>query len=307
ELEPALARRAEPIADLTSTALISSPKESAEPPPAAQTLAPVPLPPAELPAPVAVEVKGDAKLDAKPESKPESKLESKVASAPAARAALVIAESDESGSAEDVHDEFFSAGEAGSYAGGPISALPGALEDHNEHDFDDLSGESRRVMQRTPEQEARRERNIKVVSGLVGVGLAIACVALWRSHRADESAAEFVPPAAPQISNEVVRPLEPAVTALIPAPPAPRTEPAEPARKVEPTPRPVPPAPAPPPPAARPAAPAAPAAPAPRLEAEAKTKPAKPASGPPPAAVPAAPAVETRPAPTKPPTAAFPL
>ncbi len=159
----------------------------------------------------------------KPEAEPES----------AAPAATALGAHADGGSVEAVHDEFFSAGEAGSYLGGPISALPGALDGAHDHDFDDLSGQGHRVMRRTPEQEARRERNIKVVSGLVGVGLAIACVALWRSHRAEQSAVEFAPPAPLQISNEVARPLEPAVTSMIPR--ATRLEPRRPSLRESPS------------------------------------------------------------------------
>ena len=284
----------------------SSPVEPAEPPPVTSAPAAVssPLSPVAPAARVAAVLKS--------EQKPEPTQPLAVATA-----APAPSTNRESGSVEDVHDEFFSAGEAGSYAGGPISALPGALDDAHDQDFDELSGESGRVIRRTPEQEARRERNIKVVSGLVGVGLAIACVALWRSHRAEQSAAELPPSATPQISSELaqprVDPLEPAVTALIPAPPAPKSQP-EPARVPPPAAAPPaavvrpaqPPAARPTPPAARPTPAAAPAAATPRVELDPKPRPAKPATSPRPDTA-AGPAVETRPAPSKPPTAAFPL
>ncbi len=100
-------------------------------------------------------------------------------------------------SAEDVHDEFFSAGETGSYHVASHAA-------EEQHGFDDLGADSgRRVVERTPEQEARRERNIKIVSALVGVGLAMACVALWRSHRAGQSSTEvFAPNPSAQVNAE---------------------------------------------------------------------------------------------------------
>ena len=208
ESELASTLRAEPAAvDLTATALLGSPAES-KPQPRELAHAAAPPPPAAALAPAA----------ASPQPEPAAEH------TPAAALASASATAAEGSSVEDVHDEFFSAGEAGSYVGGPISELPGALDEAPDQDFDELSVQGRRVIRRTPEQEARRERNIKMVSGLVGVGLAIACVALWRSHRAGSSP-ELAPPA-PQISNEVASPrsapLEPAVTALIPAPPADR-------------------------------------------------------------------------------------
>jgi len=300
ESELASTLRAEPaVVDLTATALLGSPAES-EPEPR-EPAAAAPLPPVAAVAPAA----------ASPQPEPAAKH------APAAALASASATAAEGSSVEDVHDEFFSAGEAGSYAGGPISELPGALGEAPDQDFDELSVQGRRVIRRTPEQEARRERNIKMVSGLVGVGLAIACVALWRSHRAGSSP-ELVP-AAPQISNEVASPrsapLEPAVTALIPAPP-PTAEavPPQPARApAPPTPAPAPPpaaaVPAPAVPAARPVAapptPTPPSTPAARTEVEPKPRATKPAPAPAPAPRPAAP--EPRPAQSKPPTAAFPL
>jgi len=233
-----------------------------------------------------------------------------VASKPQAEPEAFLASADES-LVEDVHDQFFSAGEAGSYVGGPISELPDAI-DHHERGFDELSGDERRVIRRTPEQEARRERNIKVVSGLVGVGLAIACVALWRTHRAQQSATDQLAVPAPlQISNEVTspagsRPLEPAVTALVPSPPAPEAvapvappppieaspTPAAPPAAIAPTPAVARPTPQPPPAAERPA------------EQDPKAKPAKPSAPARPAGTPAPEAPAT---PSKPPTAAFPL
>ena len=314
EREPAVARRAEQAgADSPSTVITSSPAESVVPAPVTQALT-ASAPQTEPAVPV---------LPAsEPEQAPEAKPQLVRAAVPAG---LAVGASTDSGLVEDVHDEFFSAGEAGSYAGGPISALPGSLDDHHDNDFDDLSGQGRRVIRRTPEQEARRERNIKMVSGLVGVGLAIACVALWRSHRVGQSAAELAPPA-PQISNEVARPatspLEPAVTALVPARPAAEVVTAKPAKAPEPTKTPEPAkvaspagvAPAAPPPGkdagvrstleyksglARPAQPSAPPA-------SDSPKPTKPAPAAHPSGTPA-PAAESYPAPSKPPTAAFPL
>jgi len=307
ERESTAARAERPSADFTSTAIISSPPEIEEPSPvtqaAARTLSP-PGPPADLPAVAAPVSKPEAVPAPRPE--PQSTPEP---SAAVALAASPSADPDHS-SVEEAHDEFFSAGEAGSYVGGPISALPDAHDEAHDHDFDDLSGHPRRVIRRTPEQEARRERNIKVVSGLVGVGLAIACVALWRSHRA----AEFVPPAPTPITGDLARPAEnprePAVTALIPAPPAPEATP-EPAKTPEPAAKAPEPTKAAPPTAAAPAARPTPTPPpAPPAELEPKSRPGKPAAATRPGTTPTptpTPAPEPRPATTKPPTAAFPL
>jgi len=244
----------------------------------------------------------------KPQTEPPALVP--VASKPQTEPEAFSASADES-LVEDVHDQFFSAGEAGSYVGGPISELPDAI-DHHERGFDELSGDERRVIRRTPEQEARRERNIKVVSGLVGVGLAIACVALWRTHRAQQSATDQLAVPAPlQISNEVThptasRPLEPAVTALVPSPPAPEANsPVTPPRPIEPSPSAAAPpaAIAPTPPVARSTPVPPPAAERP-AEQEPKAKPAKPAA---PARPAGTPVPEAPAPPSKPPTAAFPL
>ncbi|HET7542334.1 MAG TPA: response regulator [Polyangiaceae bacterium] len=266
-------------ADLTAT-IVSAQDELEQPLPLTQVLASAPQTRA------AVE---PAAASAKAEAQP----------APAAPA-----------EAEDTHDAFFSAGEAGSYAGGPVSAAQGTAEEPSEHDFDDLSGPGPRALRRTPEQEARRERNIKMVSGMVGVGLAIACVALWRAHRAEQAPIEAAPPAPAQISTEgahpAANPLEPAVTTLIPAPPAPKEPEAvktpEPAKAPEPKPAPPPAAANPTPPAPTPKAtpnPTPALAPAsPPADLKPKPKPTKPEAHP----------ADSRPTtPGKPPTAAFPL
>ncbi|MEO6601052.1 MAG: response regulator [Polyangiaceae bacterium] len=209
------------------------------------------------------------------------------------------------GSAEAVHDEFFSAGETGSY-----HAASHASDEHQ--GFDEFGTEGvRRVVERTPEQEARRERNIKIVSALVGVGLAMACVALWRSHR-QPSADEFAPGNAAQVNAEAAPAVTPpAVNEIIPAPPAPPAPPAEPTVVEPAVPSATPPAAVPAKPAELPRAPAAvirPAAPSADLPVEVAPKP-KPVKSP--AATASAPVTPATgsPAPpsTTPPTAAFPL
>ncbi len=133
-------------------------------------------------------------------------------------------ESDVAAFVDDAHDEFFSAGE---------SATAHDLQEHEAHSFDHEE-ESRQVVRRTPEQEARRERFIKYVSLVIGLGLAIPSVALWKSHRqatnpdlepsaapvrvAPEPSAVVAEPAASMLppSEATAPPAE-----VIPAPPAP--------------------------------------------------------------------------------------
>ena len=306
-----------PSADFATTAISGSPpatQDSPVAPLATITLPAAPLATTTLPAATPAFPAVAAAASAASVPKPELQV---VVDAPLAVGSGPESDSHgETTEVEDVHDEFFSAGESGSYEGGPTSVLPEASDDQHDPSFDELAAHGRRSIQRTPAQEVRRERNIKVVSGLVGVGLAIACVALWRSHRAEQTAAEQLAlPTPAQISNEApapaVNPLEPAVTSIIPAPPPPEavTLPAEP----KPAPPPVPaavPAPAAPPAAVVPAVPA-PAVrptptPAPPSDLDSKPKPAKPAAAARPAVTPPA-ATEPKPTPSKPPTAAFPL
>jgi len=236
------------------------------------------------------------------------------------------------GFAEDAHDEFFSAGESGAYPGGPISTVPEAPTAYADRGFDDFAADARPLIRRSPEQEARRERNIKIVSALVGVGLAVACVALWRSQRANQAATEMptqpaqvgteapaiepsAPPAAePPAPVEVAPPAAEAPAPVEVAPPASAAEVAPNANAVPASPPPVaapPPAtPQPATPAAAPAAvaPSAPATPPRSGEAEPKTKAPPQLTPPKHAAPPPVSPAEPPPAgPKKPPTAAFPL
>ena len=344
EREPAVARRAEREgADLGSTALLGSPAAatplpvsatsatSATPPVSAEVVPHVvqdePAPTTEPLPKVAVaeealrvsEVSAPAAHASEPELTPEPEPDSDNS------AALDAAHPP--GFTEDIHDEFFSAGETGSYVGGPATIAPALVGDAHDPGFDDLHSEGpRRVLQRSPEQEARRERNIKIVSALVGVGLAMACVALWRTHRANQAASEELtvpspshftadaptPPGAPLVPA-------PAVTSLVPAPPERPVEPPPPPPPVTaaPTPaetkpavappaetKPAPSPPSEPKPAAAPPAAAKPApSPSPDLPSEVAPKPKKPAKEP----AAAAPTLEPPPAAVgKPPTAAFP-
>jgi DNA-binding response OmpR family regulator len=301
--EPAVARRSErENIDPASTSILGSPPP-AEDVPARVVVEDTPPITEPLPKIAPVEPEPSALLARAPEPEPVSAAGSELAPPETAHP-----------SAEDVHDEFFTAGETGSYH----VASP-ASEEH--HGFDDLGTDpGRRALERTPAQEARRERNIKIVSALVGVGLAMACVALWRSHRANSAPEELAPSAPAQLKAEAAPAVTPpAATApsaneIIPAPPVAGTEPTvnePPAHAALPptaaapshpaaAPAPVTPTPA---TAAKPAAPT----PAPPVEVAPKPKPSKlgAATAPP---APAKPAPDSpAPAPTKPPTAAFPL
>jgi DNA-binding response OmpR family regulator len=212
---------------------------------------------------------------------------------------------------DEAHDEFFSAGESGSYHGA-IAAGPHEALEHEPLEHEDAP----RVIRRTPEQEARRERNIKYVSLVVGLGLAIPCVALWRS-RHQAATPEADPSAVPVLvaPAQSAAPITPTAEAappgpeLIPTPAAPSAAPVVEAPPVVPPPVVTPPvaaaAPTPAVPAGVPAKPkaAAPgaASPAPAEAAPTKAKPAaehKPSAEAPPAPPPPS---------DKPPTAAFPL
>ena len=330
EREPAVARRAErAAAELSSTAIIGSPMAPSpvleEPEEAAPTTEPLPkVGSAALPAVEAASVAAPAVKASPAVPPPLVESPALVAHTPepvAAAASLHSSDSAEASGAshssemltphsveaesvadivEAEHDEFFSAGETGSYVGGSVSVAPGAVV-HDDHGFDDLHSGPARHISRTPEQEARRERNIKVVSALCGVGLAIAFVALWNSHRATEAAkTEFAVPSAALPVIAEPPPLVPPQNAAPEVPPPPGAAAPTPPGAAAPT----------PPGAAAPTpAPAKPAAtPSPNLPAEVAPKPKKPvAARPAGEPVPVAPEPAPAPAPGKPPTAAFPL
>jgi DNA-binding response OmpR family regulator len=300
EREPALARTAERLAgDPSTTMTLGSPASSKDTPP--RRSAPPPLP-----------TSGAAVVSAESSPEPESPPLEAATPAPSELDVEPAAFGDE------VHDEFFSAGETGSYAAGTVSDAAGVHgHDHDVHAFD--HEEAPRVIRRTPEQEARRERNIKWVSLLIGLGLAIPCVALWR-YRHQAVAPELEPAATPAtVAPEPRATVAEPPAEIIPAPPMPSAAPqvappaAEklPAAEKPPVEKPVP-APAAAPilpaevaPKAKPPAPVVVAAP-PAEEAAPKAKPAakaKPSAGLAPAAPPASPPASD----SKPPTAAFPL
>ena len=205
----------------------------------------------------------------------------------AAARAEIAKEVDDEGdriSDEEVHEDFFTKGDAGHYEGGP-ALLDAAADEAHEMDL-----EHAQRVSLTPEQVERRARYTRWVSGVVGFLVAVAAVAVIRSRM--------------QSSEET--PAEPPPTVVV-APPIAEPKPPEPAKTAEPPPpidldeEPVEePAPAKEPEPAKPPEPAAP----PVAE---KPKPVKP----PPAPLPPPPAPETPPAPPPestgaPPTASFP-
>jgi CheY-like chemotaxis protein len=202
------------------------------------------------------------------------------------------------GAHEALHDDFFDAGEQGIYDGGHGPPSRHELDDELEPDVP-------RLIVRTPEQEHRRNRMMRVVGVVVGVVLGVLVFAVLRGRGSSDDAkqnppttvehavtppAQVVPPPA-----AVTPPPPPEPEALAPPPPEPVAAPPVPEEK------PVVEKPA---PVARPAEPAAtprprPAAaePAPRPGAT-QPRPATPAAapGPAPAPIPAG----------KPPTVSFP-
>ncbi len=89
---------------------------------------------------------------------------------------------------EDVHEDFFSAGDEGRYEGGPAT-----LAEHEEHLAAieaEVFEQERREVVRTPEQEARRTAFVRLVVRVVGSCVAVLLVALvwahYKSQRANE-------------------------------------------------------------------------------------------------------------------------
>lgn len=259
----ALAPSAKPPAfDPAATSRLGSPA----PTPTGEEPAPItqPLPPSAEPSSAAVEAlaaresRPEPERESEPELTPEPEPDSEPEPAASAQPVAAVA-----GEAHDeTHEDFFSAGEEGAYEGGPRSVVPPertGLAAQDDASFDDLEHVSagHRGIQRTPEQEARRERNIRWVAGLVGIGLAMACVALWRSQHAapiEELHAPVQAESVPATVPTPLAPLPPAETSMVavppphevPPPPAavePRPVAVAPPSVVEPAPAPVKPAP----------------------------------------------------------------
>ncbi len=120
---------------------------------------------------------------------------------------------------EALHDDFFSAGEDGTYeATGHGAEPPFAHDELEEH-------EPRRAIVRTAEQERRRNKMMQVVGILVGVGLGIFVFAIVRKG------ASSPPAEAPSVTQPTrAETPEPPVTppspeAAVPPPPAPEVVP----------------------------------------------------------------------------------
>jgi DNA-binding response OmpR family regulator len=311
EREPTVARRAERAAEaLGSTIMLGSPPEGHEQAPLPQPLrsSPPPLPVPSQPTPL-------APISAATSTPNTPAITSRASSSFQAAAPVQSADSDVV-LGDDGHDDFFSAGESGTYEGGHVHDAPAA---QGLHTYDDLGADEdpRRVVRRTPEQEARRQRFIQYVSLVVGMGLAIACIALWRAHHQPS----LVEPRTTVEPTPLVAPAPPT-----PVPPLPTANVELNARVPPPSVVDLPPVPVDAPLPTNSAAPSppaavvpAPAAPTPVLPVEIMPRP-KPAAAAPPKqhTEPAAPAHESKPveppapppAPAgdgRPPTAAFPL
>jgi hypothetical protein len=191
--------------------------------------------------------------------------------------------------AEDLHDQFFSAGEEGAYDGGPASLIPESTE--LEHESLDTIPARR---PRTPAQERRRSNMILFVAGVIGFALAVSVFAIWRNQRTGEIEAPVtteIP--APEERTPPAGPGEP----TIPAPPAAEAPASEPDLPTMAMPEAAPPAPGPAPAGA--STPASGPASGPRPAGAAGPPPPAEASPPPPRA--------NNPVTGRPPTASFPL
>jgi DNA-binding response OmpR family regulator len=116
---------------------------------------------------------------------------------------------------EELHEQFFSAGEEGLYEGGPASLIPEASEEFEHESLDTIP--ARRP--RTPAQEQRRRSFILVVAAVIGFGLAVSGFGIiWNARRsqAPEPQAGTEPAQAPAEARPMTGSPEP----LIPAPPA---------------------------------------------------------------------------------------
>ncbi len=115
---------------------------------------------------------------------------------------------------DELHDHFFSAGEEGLYPDAAAHAVEDAPEVEREG-IDTIP--ARRP--RTPQQEERRVRFVKVVAGAIGFGFVIAAFAIWQSSREAPSEAALPSTENPAASLEPP-PLRQGNEPLPPAPPS---------------------------------------------------------------------------------------
>ncbi len=208
---------------------------------------------------------------------------------------------------EALHDDFFDAGEQGLYEGGHGAESHHVLDEELEHDVP-------RLIVRTPEQEMRRNRMMRVVGVVVGVVLGVLVFAILRG-RGSSTEDDKQNPAARGAEHAVTPPAAvqpPAPPAVVTPPPPPPPEvvtPLPPPEAVTP-----PPAPAAAPPVAKPEDKPHAEKPAPAAPAVAPTPKPRPV-GEPAAARPTPAPAQPRPTPTpapapapagKPPTVSFP-
>lgn len=196
---------------------------------------------------------------------------------------------------EALHDDFFDAGEQGLYEGGHGASSHHVVDEELEHD-------APRLIVRTPEQELRRNRMMRVVGVVVGVVLGVLVFAVLRGRGASPE----YPKPRPTGRVDAVSPpaaIEPPPPPVVtpPAPPPVVTPPPEPETVTPPTPTRAPPAAEAKPPVEKPAPNARPQ---PDVAASPKPRPA-PEPKPRPSPAPAQPAPQPAPA-GKPPTVSFP-
>jgi hypothetical protein len=122
---------------------------------------------------------------------------------PRGAAALAADEKVEGAAPDALHDAFFSAGDEGKYSEATEQAAPRAFEDD-----DDFDAAAPRLAIRTPEQEQRRNRLMRIVGIVVGVVLGVFAVAMIRGTSGRDDA-----------------PTRPSAEQPVAAPPAPNSEP----------------------------------------------------------------------------------